>query len=62
VGVLLRIVFLKRIASFRYFKKSELKNCLVYVFEKNQNQIIDWFGYFKNLKELSGFMREPAIV
>jgi hypothetical protein len=35
VGVLLRVVFLKRIASFRYLKNQKLKNWLVYVFEKN---------------------------
>jgi hypothetical protein len=40
-------------------KKSEPNNHGSGYVKKNQNERSTGFGYFKNLKELLGFMKEP---
>jgi hypothetical protein len=44
------------------WQKSEWKNCQVWVFEKKTiiKELPADFGYFKNLKEPPGFMKEHA--
>jgi len=55
VGSLILVVA----AGSGYLKLLESKNCQVcWVFETNQNQTTIRSGYFKNLKELSSFMKE----
>jgi hypothetical protein len=46
-------------ASSGYLKKSEPNNDGCGYLKKNQNERTTSFGYFKNLKELLGFMKEP---
>jgi hypothetical protein len=41
-------------------KKSEPNNDGFGYVKKNQNERSTGFGYFKNLKELLGFMKEPG--
>jgi hypothetical protein len=45
---------------FWVFETSESNNRRLWVCGKNQNQRTTSFGYFKNLKELLGFMEELA--
>jgi hypothetical protein len=40
-------------------KKSERNNYGSGYVKKNQNERTTGFGYFKNLKEVLGFMKEP---
>jgi hypothetical protein len=46
-------------SRFWVFEEIRTKQLRLWVFEKNQNERTTSFGYFKNLKELLGFMKEP---
>ncbi len=49
------------LALWVFEKKIVSRNRQLWVYEKNiQNRRIAGSGYFKNFKELSGFMKEPA--